>query len=144
MMGSVEPEEVAETFASNWPIFIAQCILFVTFLIFMAVITMNLLIGIAISDVAAEVPLAKQTHLLQLTEHIVQSENIARAVPFLDRFCFKEQRLNIKINHYEANQGVMASITKCLAPKSTPQFEQEIVDELKEVVKQIYVKSTSQ
>ncbi|XP_063717077.1 transient receptor potential channel pyrexia-like isoform X2 [Symsagittifera roscoffensis] len=143
MMGSVEPEEVVETISSNWPLFLAQTTLFILFLILMAIITTNLLIGIAISDVNAEIPLAKQTHLSQLTDHIVQSENVARAVPGLSRFCFKDKQCSISINQYESSRGIFGKIAKCFAPKSAPQFEQELIEELKIIVDEIYVQSTS-
>ncbi|XP_075244857.1 transient receptor potential cation channel subfamily A member 1 homolog [Convolutriloba macropyga] len=143
MMGSVEPEEVLAS-PSDLTLFFAQSALFVIFLIFMAIITMNLLIGLAISDVAAEIPLAKQTHLSQLTDHIVQSENIARALPCFGRFCFKDKEAVIDINKYDTSRGVVGTIASCFAPKSTPQFEQELIEELKTIVQEIYVLNTIQ
>ena len=105
---------------------------------------MNLLIGLAISDVAAEIPLAKQTHLSQLTDHIVQSENIARALPCFGRFCFKDKEAVIDINKYDTSRGVVGTIASCFAPKSTPQFEHELIEELKLIVQEIYVSNTIQ
>ena len=141
MMGSIDPDEVYETFGSNVPLFAAQCLLFIIFIIFMPIIIVNLLIGITISDVAAEIPLAKCTHLLYMTEHIVHSENIAKAL-CLNRFLFKEESIKISIADYSAREGIMARIGHYLTPRSTPQFEPELMEELNVIVNNLWMKST--
>ena len=93
------------------------------------------------SDVAAEIPLAKWTHLLYMTEHIVHSENIAKAL-CMDRFLFKGESIDIKLADYTAKECVISKVAHYLTPRSTPQFEEELMEELKDIVDKLYVQST--